>query len=117
MKLFIPKLGTKIVLTKHWKFTLIGEARNKSLWEIMTNTPLLPRPWGVPFNQHYPPKLECTLFSGAILKFDRVYIRKGAEHHNSVTFKAEIEHFGVWKKARFWVTLDDANNIEYERVQ
>ena len=116
MQLFIPKLGTKIVLSKPWTFTLIGEARNKSLWELMSNTPLPTRPWGVPFNSFPKPKLSRTLDPGTVLKFDRVYIRKGAEHHNSVTFKAEVLHVGVWKRARFWVTLDDANNIEYTRV-
>ena len=116
MKLFIPKLGTKIVLIKPWTFTLIGETRNKSLWGLFVGTKIPPRPWGVPFNQYFKPTTQVTLDKDTVLKFDRIYIRKGAEYHNSITFKAEVRHLGVLHKVRFWVPLDDANNIEYERV-
>ena len=116
MNLFIPKLGTKIVLTKDWAFTLLGEKRNKTLWDLLSSTSLPTRPWGIPFNRYSIPKLHRTLRKGSVLKFDRIYIRKEQEHHDSVTFKAEVKHMGVWYKVRFWVTLNDANNIEYERV-
>ncbi|MBW2645201.1 MAG: hypothetical protein JRE23_03295 [Deltaproteobacteria bacterium] len=116
MNLYIPKLGTKIVLTKDWAFTLLGEKRNRSLWDLLSSTPLPTRPWGIPFNKYSTPKLHRTLRKGSVLKFDRVYIRKEQAHHDSVTFKAEVRQRGVWYKVRFFVTLKDANNIEYERV-
>jgi hypothetical protein len=116
MDLFIPKLGTKIVITKDWSFTLLGEKRNKTLWNLLSSTPLPTRPWGIPFNRYSTPKLHRTLRKGTVLKFDRIYIRKDQAHHDSVTFKAEVRQMGVWYKVRFWVTLDDANNIEFERV-
>jgi hypothetical protein len=116
MKLFIPKLGTKIVLTKDWSLTLFGEKRNKTLWDLLSSTPLPVRPWGIPFNRYSIPKLHRTLRKGSVLKFDRIYIRKEQGNHDSVTFKAEIQHMGVWYKVRFWVSLEDANNIEFERV-
>jgi hypothetical protein len=116
MELYIPKLGTKIVLTKDWSLTLYAEKRNKSLWDLLSSTPLPTRPWGIPFNKYNVPRLHRVLHKGTVLKFDRIYIRKGAELHASVTFKAEVRQMGVWYKVRFWVPLNDANNIEFERV-
>jgi hypothetical protein len=95
----------------------MGEARNKTLWALFSSTPLPSRPWGVPFNQYFRPTIRRTLEPGTVLKFDRIYIRKEQAHHDSITFKAEVFHLGTWRRARFWVNLDDANNIKYERVQ
>jgi hypothetical protein len=117
MQLFIPKLGTKIVLIKPWTFTLIGESRNRTLWDLFSSTPIPARPWGLPFNQYFKPTVRRTLESGTILKFDRIYIRKEQENHDSITFKVELQHNGVWKRARFWARLEDVNTIEFERVQ
>lgn len=35
MKLFIPELGTKLILTKAWKFRLYPERRNESLIKLV----------------------------------------------------------------------------------
>ena len=114
MKLYIPKLGAKIVLTKDWQFTLMAEPRNSTLWEIMTDNPVPPGPWGVPFNQYFKPTTLVTLPKGTVLIFDRVYIRKGAEEHDSITFKGKVLHLGIVRSVRFWVLIHDANKINYE---
>lgn len=116
MNLWIPKLGTKIVLTKPWTFKLYSEARNRSLWELLNNNPLPTRPWGIPFNKYSTPTVKRTLDPDTVLTFDRIYIRKNQAFHDSVTFKAAVCHLGVYHKVRFWVTLEDANKIEFERT-
>ena len=50
---------------------------------------------------------------GTELKVSRIFIRKGANNYDSVTFTGKYSHFGVKHKVRFWVTLADANNIEF----
>ena len=54
-----------------------------------------------------PKMITTTLPKGVILVVDRIYIRKGANDYSSVTFKApEL-------KKRFWVKLEDANNLNF----
>jgi hypothetical protein len=55
-----------------------------------------------------------TLLPGTLLVVDRIFIRKDSSFYNSVTFKGEVEHRGVKHRVRFWVSLHDANNIEYK---
>lgn len=50
--------------------------------------------------------LDYTIPGESILTVDRIYIRKGSPDFDSVTFR--------WNKNRFWVKLDDANNMEFE---
>ena len=52
---------------------------------------------------------------GTILRIDRIYIRKGNEEYDSVTFV--IEKSSIVKgrnKPRFWAKLDDANKMVLE---
>lgn len=56
--------------------------------------------------------IEVTIPKGCILTVDRIYIRKGAKAYDSVSFW--VEGLIPNKKVRFWVSLNDANNIEYK---
>lgn len=114
VKLFIPKLGTEIVLTKDWKFTLMAERRNKRLWELVNDNPIPTRPMGVPFNQCFRPTTLVTLMTGSRLKIVRIHIQKDQQEHDSVTFRGKVDWMGVVRSVRFWARLDDVNNINYE---
>ena len=57
-----------------------------------------------------------TLPEGTELSIERMFIRKGSEDYNSVTFRGEVGHLGVLRKVRFWARLDDVNNIYYEVI-
>lgn len=113
MKLQIPALDTKIKLSMPWTFRLFQEHRNglfisnlrKAGFDIPSPPPNAPYSWYS--TTHL---TNVTLPVGTILSVKRIYIRSGQEEYNSITFNA----MGDEIKGRFWVKLDDANNIEYE---
>ena len=54
----------------------------------------------------------------SIIIIDRYYIKKGNSDFSSVTFRTEkLNYPGFRKKPRFWVKLQDANNINYELIE
>lgn len=60
--------------------------------------------------------IKVTLPKGTILKFDRIYIRKGASDYSSITFYAKDMIKPNTKKKyspRFWAKLSDCNQIEF----
>jgi hypothetical protein len=123
MKLFIPPLTTKLELLESWMFTLHREYRNHDAWIQL----------GLPTEQHHnyhQPVGElasAALPVGTILQVDRIFIRKGAEDYDSVTFlvqggpnKALLtkSRGGTAPKAcRFWVKLEDANKMDVKVVE
>jgi hypothetical protein len=59
---------------------------------------------------------SLTLQAGTELRISRVFIRKGSEDYDSVTFYGGVCHLGVIHKVRFWAKLEDVNKIEYEVI-
>lgn len=58
------------------------------------------------------PYLQVTFPAGMQLKFDRIYIRAGVTAYNSVTFRTMKNcPEKKFRSKRFWVKLQDANNI------
>jgi hypothetical protein len=115
MRLFIPKLGTVLRLTKPWTFGLHYEHRNRKLWDLMFAPPEMvsyPNKWRSGFQD----VRLLTLDAGTNLNFSRVFIRKGQTEYDSVTFYGDVHHNGVIRKVRFWAKLSDVNKIEYEVV-
>ena len=140
MKMYIPRLGDQIRLTKAWDFALYNESRNMSLLEVLGDTRKQAYPWS-----HSPVEMTgvtATIPEGTILKIDRIYIRKGNEEFDSVSFtwpgmrtRTRIEERTVTnytgsntietsvikekipaRPVRFWAKLDDVNKIEFEPV-
>ncbi|WNA15810.1 hypothetical protein XaC1_167 [Xanthomonas phage XaC1] len=103
MQMFIPSIGTEIVLTKDWKFKLFFEHRNDSLVEYFKLT--------APSGSRYiwDEYEEVTLPEGTEIKIDRLYIKKGNSCYDSVSVYAKIP--GEKRKRRFWVKLHDFNTI------
>jgi hypothetical protein len=150
MKLYIPRLGDVLTLSKEWSFKLYNEGRNDSLlnhfgleWkQYHTSTPY-PYPlyskkyydwintkgafeeWKkTTYDKWLKEYLEwkkendfytITFDAGTQLKVDRIFIRKGAAEFDSVTFNVVTINGNKAKKLRFWVKLDDANELEFER--
>lgn len=105
MKLNIPEIGDELILTKPWNFRLYVEYRNlKALKSQMFG--INPYEYTTDYLTSLPPK--------TILKIDRIYIRKGNSDYSSITFWAK--HPAIKNKQRFWVKLEDANNIEFDRM-
>ena len=150
MKLYIPILGEQLRLTADWKFDLYNEERNSTLMNYVGDTREII--WRSPQGE------PCMLPAGTILKCDRIFIRKGSEDYNSITFflvgkktetkwvdreeivgyepppqrknngspfnqicfgkpiKKIIQEKIPSRAVRFWVTLEDANSIEFDKV-
>jgi len=111
MKMFIPKLGTKLRLQEDWEFSLFCEERNKSLWDMKAGRVGFDAiPWQV--RKHNIALVR--LLANDELRVDRVHIRKNQDEKDSVTFKGNVQHHGSFYSCRFWVLLDDFNRMEAE---
>ena len=111
IRLFIPSIGTKLRLEAPWTFTLHNEYRNLKFRDAYFNhigEDIATRA-SLATNQ-------CTLFSRIELVVDRIYIKKGLESFNSVTFRVLPLPGYPTLRGRFWVKLSDANNIVCEVI-
>jgi len=100
--LFIPPLGTELMLALDWNFELFNEYRNGGFMKAMKDNR------DTSFNG-YPGfgSKVATLPIGTVLTLRRIYIRQGQDSCDSVTFSTRIGK----KLHRFWVKLADANAI------
>lgn len=125
MRLHIPELGTKLVLTADWTFDLHFERRNEKFGGKMNITPPTPDPyaksWAYTGWNQPERSISVTLPAGTILTVSRIYIRSGAKKFSSVTFFAHLPNpKGKGKpvsKGRFWAKLAKVNEIECEILE
>jgi hypothetical protein len=99
MKLFIPDIGTELILAADWTFGLYDEGRNDSLMEFVNDPRLISEHrWRSREKDEFRP---VTIPKGEHLRVDRIYIRKGKgmSDYSSVTFfwigkrtEARIDH-------------------------
>lgn len=124
MKIFIPKLGTKLTLSKAWAFNLHDERRNEAFWLAVHGKPAREQYYYGYHNGyhtspvktatakdlgHKPAKpMKTTLPKGTVLTIERIYIRNGASDFDSITFR--ITKGGTVPAGRFWVKTEDINN-------
>lgn len=125
MKMYIPEISDEIRLLADWTFELFNEGRNGSLMEKIGDPRRTCGTWANDYGA-----IPCTIPAGAVLKIDRIYIRKGKGDYSSITFlwkgealpaKTETYSDGSTGRVpripiRFWAKLDDVNNIEFEKV-
>lgn len=125
MKLYIPSVGDQIRLVADWEPTIHDESRNSSIFEFFQIPGYDPDRW----NNNMPPT-KVLIPAGEILKIDRIYIRKGKDDFDSVTFlwkgKSTNPRMGRYFNeqeykiprvpVRFWAKLGDVNQIEFEQV-
>lgn len=109
-RITIPTIGSELRLTADWHFPLFHEQRNKEFcWRLGLTCD----------GPSYGPNVESTdiaLPEGTRLVVDRVYVRRGADAFDSVTFRIRKGDFpgdkGIF--GRFWAKLADVNMIECE---
>ena len=122
MKIFVPTVGDRIMLSKPWTFALYNEDRNLTLlqhlypkdgWENLWTGPRKAKntfgPWS---GEHQ--SMPCTLRKGVTIVFDRLYLAKGAVCFHSVTFiiKKGDPILKNKRQIRFWAKLAEVNQIE-----
>lgn len=139
-KMFIPELGTKLVLTKDWTFTVYwgnnpfmglfnldkdGNWIEPELcgWEKYVESTYTS--WDGTSRDSYNWRRPFTFPATTILTVDRIYIRKGKKNYSSVTFTFVTPILELtlaskggtmpkYSQRRFWAKLEDVNNIEFE---
>ena len=114
--LFVPPLGTRLVLSKKWGFQLYNERRNATLMALKGDTREL--------KYQDPEPIPATLPAGTVLIIDRYYIRQGLDGFDSVSFRMEGAnasaplYHGIGSQAkrqvRFWAKLEDVNTMRVE---
>ena len=122
MNLYIPAIGTKMVLTEPWTFKLWYEGRNtkfidtlKTHFYNITDPKKHDNYWAM--TQEL---CDFTLPTGTQLSLARIYVRLGQKQFDSVTFNASWELISPKTKkmtkikGRFWAKLADANTIKME---
>lgn len=80
MKIWLPKCGDAVRLTKDWSFQLHEEYRNSEVWRLQS---------GSAMGCQYRPvlnKISCMMPCGTELVFDRLYVRQDNDAYASVTF-------------------------------
>lgn len=88
--MYIPTVGDEITLAADWTFSLYNEYRNEGM--IKFTFPGAEFDWKLTklpsgeVSQYGSKMAEVVLPKGAVLKIDRIYIRKGAKDYDSVTF-------------------------------
>jgi hypothetical protein len=92
---------------------LTCEYRNRSLWDLVTDTSVEFIP---AIHRRAQGEAKVSMPIGTILKVARIFIRQGAHNYDSVTFTGGYHHHGTVRKVRFWVSLKDANNIQYKVI-
>lgn len=108
-------------------FKVLGPAPDQEIWDCRqggyVKVPTVEISYEV---DRYPEVTNVTIPAGTVLIVDRIYIRKGLEEFNSVTFRIDDcpddrlrpkKRKGQFKgQARFWAKLKDVNGILVEAV-
>jgi hypothetical protein len=111
--LFVPPLGTRLVLAEPWDFQLYNERRNATLMALLGDTRELV--------YSKPEPIPASLPAGTELILDRYYIKQNLGDFDSVSFRiagasasAQL-YCGIGSTAkrqvRFWAKLDDVNRL------
>ena len=114
--LFVPPLGTRLLLAEPWDFQLYNERRNATLMAMLGDTRELVYSDPEPRSARLPPGTELII--------DRYYIKQNLSGFDSVSFRiagasAEAKLYSYLEKTtkrqvRFWAKLDDVNKMRVE---
>lgn len=122
-RLFIPDIGSTIILSEDWTFTLHSEYRNETLAKKLgfklsggawvSETPMVSKnPWETMFGKECGLEvLQVTIPKGTEMTVRRMYVKQNQAAYASITFSIKK---GPYKGSKFWVKLKDANNIHFE---
>lgn len=126
MKLFIPTIGSEMVLSKACPVTIHSEHRNSKFLSslgIGMDQKYINKTYGNLFVENqslvdrYKAKVSLkevsiTIPAGTVLKVNRIYIRQVAEDFDSMTFQCDGNK--DFPKGRFWLKLTDVNTFNIQ---
>lgn len=124
MKVFIPTIGSDLILSCPVTVTIHSESRNddfmnklgcevethyrsKDYLQVTIKDKALAEKHGVEVMDK---SIRIKLAKDVTLRVNRIYIRQGAEDFDSVTFNSQGT--GGLPKGRFWLKLSDVNEFE-----
>lgn len=113
-RIAIPTIGSRFTLAEPWAFMLHSEGRNLDFMGragVVKENPNSKYRWDR--YERISGAVEFALPAGTSLTVDRIYVRKGVDAYDSVTFVLRKGDHGSDKKVygRFWVKLGDVNRI------
>jgi hypothetical protein len=110
-KITIPEIGSKLKLTKDWCFRISHSKDNESFFQIFDKSYKFS--YGVTTGS-----LEAIIPKGTILSIDRLNISRGSGIYNSIKFSIpkRINNNSLFGGTKFYATLSDSNNIEFELI-
>lgn len=106
-KVFIPQVGDKIELSSNWNCKIFNESRNRSVFEAL----------GVDVSEQKDSNIDITFLKGTVFKVTRLYVRAPASSYDSITLSVVSSPIKKLSKAKFWVKIMDANNMEFEEKE
>lgn len=105
--LYIPQVGDKLKLTSNWSCKVFNESRNSKVFSGLN----------IDTSGAQNTNVDITFPKGTVLKVDRLYVRAPASSFDSITFRVDSSPIKSLNKARFWVKLREANNLEFETTE
>lgn len=134
MILCIPTIGDKVRVRdgQEWTFHLIAEQRNYRAIDYFHPGQrddgyyhCFDLPPGVSYYDYFSKhgqqperkKWLITISEGTVLTIDRIYLRKGKDEFNSITFILNKPPGKKGPMVRFWVRLDEVNQGNLELLQ
>ena len=103
-KVFIPQVGDKIELSSNWNCKIFNEHRNRTVFDAL----------GVDVSNMPNSNIDITFPKGTVFKVTRLYVRAPASSYDSLTLSIVSSPIKKLAKAKFWVKIMDANNMEFD---
>lgn len=116
IRLYVPHLKDELTLLQDWTFHLWHESRNEGmglalgLMKKKKNGEYTYDTWTSDKDE----KDIAILPEATVLAVDRIYIRHGGRDYDSITFRIRSSPEKALIKKRFWVKLEDANQLFVE---
>lgn len=129
MKLFIPKIGTRLVLLKPWTFKMLDCYRNEIFWKSIhgaptkkvyyygysggyhtsaTQSPSTPDKGTSPADP-----IDTTIPKGTVLFVESFHIQKG--HEPQIALRIKKENITKIPSGKFVASIEDINKMEVEQ--
>ena len=137
MKLFIPTVGTKVILSEPFTFILRDDRKNETFWTALHGKPVRQeyfygydpsskkitspvKTTDCPYRAEYPAKSIATILpKDTTLIIEKISIRKGFRGDDHLVFRIPAKRTSSVPMGKFWVSLNEINDkldAEFETI-